>query len=116
MKKLLLVLMLVLFPVFCFAATNVTFEWDANTESDLAGYRLYQSATSGTYTFGPGNEVGSTLSGTETVTIQVEDGLWYWVLTAYNTAGIESDPSNEVSNEPPGPPTGFRITIIINIE
>lgn len=118
MKKLLFVLCFALVFIISsvFAASSMTFEWDANTESDLAGYRLYQSNTSGNYTFGVGNEVGSTLAGTETLTISVEDGIWYWVLTAYDTDGFESEPSNEVDTAPPVAPSGLRITIIINIE
>lgn len=42
MKKLFLIFVLLLFPVFCFAA-DVTLQWDANTESDLAGYYVYQA-------------------------------------------------------------------------
>ena len=79
------------------SAKDITFLWDANSEADLAGYRLYQSDTSGSYTFGIGNEVKDTPAGTETCTIDVADGTWYWVLTAYDSNGNESGPSNEVS-------------------
>ena len=76
---------------------EVVFEWDANKEPALAGYRLYKSDTSGVYTFGAGNEVAEIPAGNETVTLSnVPSGTWYWVLTAYNTYGFESDPSNEV--------------------
>lgn len=79
-------------------AKDINFAWDANTESDLAGYRLYQSNTSGSYTYGSGNEVAEIAAGTETVTLTgVTDGTWYWVLTAFDTEGNESLPSNEVS-------------------
>jgi len=105
--------LLIAFPVF---AADVSFEWDANTESDLAGYRLYQSDTSGLYTYGTGNEVKDIPAGTETCTVTgVPDGVWYWVLTAYDTHGNESGPSNEVSADidetPPGPPVQFRCII-----
>lgn len=120
MKKLLLILVLVLFPVFCFATSNVTFEWDANSEADLAGYRLYQSAASGNYIYGQGNEVLDIAAGTVTGTINVTDGTYFWVLTAYDTDGNESDPSNEVTRKldatRPSAPSGLSITVIIKIE
>jgi hypothetical protein len=63
------------------------------------GYRVYQSSQSGVYTFGQGNEVDDVPKGTETVTLyDIPDGIWYWVVTAYDDEGFESTPSNEVSN------------------
>ena len=91
-------------------AMDIGFEWDPNSESDLAGYRLYQSAISGTYNLGVGNEVMDISAGTETCTlVGVTDGQWYWVLTAYDSNGNESSVSNEVSKAvdetAPAPPT-----------
>ena len=43
---------LLLVPPLAFAGADVTFEWDGNTEADLAGYRIYQSAQSDTYIYG----------------------------------------------------------------
>ena len=122
MKKLLLAVVAFFFMCgMACAASNVTFEWDANSETDLAGYRLYQSQTPGVYTFGDGNQVASILTGTETVTITgVSDGVYYWVLTAYDTHGNESGPSNEVTANldtlAPGSPTTVTITIIIKVQ
>ena len=98
------------------AASNVTFVWDANTEPDLAGYRLYQSATPGVYE----DPAIKQIPGTDTeTTVQVEDGLYFFVLTAYDQSDNESGPSNEVSvNEDTTPPLspGLTITIIIKID
>ena len=137
MKKLFLTLLLLLiFPLFAFAnptpTANVTFVWDANTDT-IAGYRLYQSTVSFLTLDANDDGIislaelftnpaliikGDTLVGTETVTIQVEDGTHYWVLTAYNSNG-ESDPSNEVTDtidtSVPHVPGGLNITIIIKI-
>lgn len=137
MKKLFIVLMFVLaFSVSTvFAASDITFEWDANSEADLAGYKLYQSSVSvstldadndGIITLqeflaGSENIISDTLilAGTETVTIQVEDGTWYWVLTAYDTGDNESNPSNEVTaildTEAPSSPQNFFIKLIMKI-
>ena len=111
MKKLLLVLIVPLF--FCISASAVvaaerTFTWSANIESDLAGYKLYQSSVPGQYVFGGGNEIVDIPAGTEIYIENVSEGLWYFVLTAYDTSGNESGPSNEVSTDvdetAPSPP------------
>lgn len=78
-------------------AADLTLKWDANTEDDLAGYRVYKSNESGVYTYGIGNEADSIPVGTETSTITVEDGGWFFVVTAWDGDGNESGPSNEVS-------------------
>ena len=119
MKKLFLILLL--WPTLAFAGiSNVTLQWDANTEPDLAGYRLYQATASGAYTFGPGNEALDIPAGTMTGTINALDGTFYWVVTAYDTEGLESIPSNEVTAhlDATGPeaPTGLTITIIIKVQ
>jgi len=74
------------------AAGQVTLAWDANTEPDLSGYRIYYGTASGTY--GTPINVGNVL--TYTVT-GLTDGLtYYFALTAYDTFGNESGYSNEV--------------------
>ena len=110
-------IILTFFSTMALAGSSVTFEWDANTESDLAGYRLYQTTTSGQYTFGDGNQVETILAGIEMVTLpDVPDGTYYWVATAYDTQGLESGSSNEVSATldtiAPNPPGNFLIAII----
>lgn len=66
-----------------------TITWDANTEADLAGYKLYYS-TDRTFP-DPGIDVGL-------VTTYTVDGLergktYYFAVTAYNTSGNESEKS-----------------------
>ena len=123
MRKLILMILLLgfcLLPSSAFAATNVTFVWDPNREPDMHEYRLYQSPVSGQYTFGEGDEVATISHPKNTITIPVEDGTWYWVLTALDTSGNESGPSNEVTatidSIPPVPPKGLKITVIVHIQ
>ena len=91
MKKIIAIAFIV-FTIFCISsqsfAEDIGFQWDPNTESYLVGYRLYQSQTSGSYTFGSGNEVAEIPAGTETCTLtDVPEGTYFWVLTAYSIDG-----------------------------
>ena len=75
---------------------HVQLEWDGNIEPDLAGYKLYVRGPGGEYTFGEGYEY-ETIPPEHTMAIIIlPDGSWRMVLTAFDTEGLESDPSNEV--------------------
>ena len=124
MKKLIFImaLFLVLIAMPSISAINKTFEWDANTEADLAGYRIYMSATPGGQTLGESSPDkiatlgrGPNPGGAEEVTILIPAGTWYFVATAFDTEGLESSRSNEISTtitpeegQPPGCPISFR--------
>ncbi len=113
MKKLLLaVLFSLAFPVLSYA-DSVTLKWSANTESDLAGYKLYVGTASRTYEHN--TDVGNVI--TETVVNLNEGTTYYFAVTAYDTSDCESGYSNEVSylavdTTPPGDPTGLQIILI----
>ena len=98
-------------------AADVTLQWDANSEDDLGGYRCYRAITPGGHTFGIGNEAASILAGTEIVTVTVEDGTHYFVVTAWDGDGNESEPSNEVKERidttPPDPPQNCFTSAIV---
>jgi hypothetical protein len=90
----------------CLVGNTVTLMWDPNPEGDLAGYKLYQGVASGVYTEPP-----TVLQKVTTYTVTgLAPGTYFYVLTAYNTAGDESGYSNEVSTSipinvgPQGPP------------
>ncbi len=77
------------------ATSSATLTWKANTESDLAGYKIYRATTSGGY----GAPI-ATLQGNITTYIaaSLQSGTTYFfVITSYDTAGNESSRSNEVS-------------------
>jgi hypothetical protein len=89
---------------------TVTLYWDANTEPDLAGYKVYWSRTSRIYNNSPVPTVAPSASPTFT-TPPLANGTWYFAVTAYNTAGLESVFSNEVSSviaTAPAPPNNLR--------
>lgn len=68
--------------------------WNANTESDLAGYKLYIGRATGTYTQ-PGSPIDVGLVTTYTYTVD-SAGSWFFALTAYNSAALESSFSSEL--------------------
>ena len=75
--------------------SSATLLWNAGTESDLAGYKIYRATTSGGY----GAPI-ATVQGN--VTTYIAAGLqsgttYFFVVTAYDSAGNESVSSNEVS-------------------
>src|SRR5438552_3742989 len=75
------------------SAAQVTLAWDPNTETDLAGYKLYYGTSSGSYpsSVDVGNLTSYTLSGL------LEGRTYYFAATAYDLNVNESGLSNEVS-------------------
>ncbi len=74
---------------------QVTLSWDPATENTVIGYKIYYGSSSGNY--GTNVDVGSRTS----YTIKdLENGkMYYFVVTAYNTGGVESSYSAEVSHK-----------------
>src|SRR5713101_9775852 len=75
------------------SAAQVTLAWDANTDPNVAGYKLYYGTSSGSYQLSVdvGNQTSYTLSGL------LEGQIYYFAATAYNVSLNESGFSNEVS-------------------
>jgi hypothetical protein len=77
------------------AASTAALSWNANTESDLAGYKVYQGTGSGTYgaplTTLPKTTTSYTATGLQNGT------TYFFVITSYDSSGNESTFSNEVS-------------------
>lgn len=85
-------------PVVANASIPVTLAWDPNSESDLAGYKLYywrDGTTNQVLTVDVGNKTNIT------VQLTAPASTYRFYLTAYNTGSLESQPSAQVSDPTP---------------
>ena len=96
-------------------AADVTLSWDANTEANIADYKIYyyrgsidrpypykgRGANEGILPVDVGNTTTFTLSGLD------DTEIYYFVVTAYDTRGIESGYSNMMRSN-------FKTTKIID--
>ena len=91
--------LLALFPP-CIGASSLTLAWEANTEDDLAGYKVYYGIRSRDYdsVIDVGNFTQYTVTSLE------PDIRCYFAVTAYDASGNESDFSHEVSGVAPNDP------------
>ena len=81
------------FATSAFAETSsVSLSWDPNTEPDIAGYKVYWGTSSGVYS--QFSDVSQTTASVSDLTVGVR---YYFAVTAYNEAGLESGYSEEVS-------------------
>ena len=97
-----------MFGIILAATIDLVATWTASVSEDVAKYRLYMSNVSGTYS-APLVEVGKVTSVNITVP---EERNKFFVLTAVDEAGNESDRSNEVmfaDKKKPLPVTGLSV-------
>jgi len=134
MKRLLIALIsFVMLAGVAFGDNSVTFKWAKSMEADLAGYKLYRSATPGSQVIGvdipvaivlPNNEIydhnliPDLEFDREALTMNnIEDGTWYWIVVPYDTSDNEATRSNEVSatldSTPPVPTTILEIIAVV---
>jgi hypothetical protein len=77
---------------------DVTLAWDPSGDTNVVGYAIYYGTNSSNYTArldAGGNSAISVSGLTEGVT-------YFFVVTAYDATGDESDPSNEIAYIVPG--------------
>lgn len=96
-------------PVFAQATVRV--QWDPNTETDLAGYYVHVGQASGVYanTLNVGN---TTLS--PVIALPLPSTTYYFAVSAYNTSGLRSVLSNEVSMTTPPSPVPVTCTFSLS--
>jgi Divergent InlB B-repeat domain/Fibronectin type III domain len=75
-------------------AEQVSLAWDANTEPDLGGYKLYYGTATQAY-----SQVINVGKNTQVTVSNLSLGVTYFfAVTAYSLQGAESDYSNEINN------------------
>ena len=89
------------------AAQSVTLAWDANSESNIAGYFLRYGTASGK----PSQRINVGKNTRATVSNLADSTTYYFTVTARNTHGLESPPSSEISYLTP-PLGAHRLTVI----
>src|SRR6266853_6545739 len=76
---------------------SATLAWNPSAASDIAGYHVYQGTASRNYT--QRIDAGNNLS---TAASALTPGLtYYFAVSAYDTNGLESSLSREISYTPP---------------
>ena len=80
-------------------AEQATLAWDANTESDLAGYKIHYGTASNSYSV----HIDVNNVTTYTVAGLTAGQTYYFAATAYDASGNESGYSNSVSYAVPSP-------------
>lgn len=85
MKKLLLILLLTIFPMSGIWSQEIIVSWQPNTEKDLAGYKLYIVV-----------DVGDK---TEYLIDFLQLGNYEFTVSAYDTAGNESKLAKKIKYE-----------------
>jgi fibronectin type 3 domain-containing protein len=78
---------------------TATLCWDANTENDLAGYRVYSGTAPGAYDTSLPVGLTPTPVAPCTTMAGLATGTHYFAVTAYDASGNESPYSNEVSKD-----------------
>ncbi len=81
------------------AAQTVSLAWDPSPDTNVVGYFVYTGLQSGNYT----SRTDAGLNMTNVVSGLVEAQTNYYAVTAYDAYGTESDYSNEVAYNVPGP-------------
>jgi hypothetical protein len=122
---LLLFLSISLLPPTTASAVDITLKWDAVYQSgvEVAGYKMYYKSGSGGPPYdGTGGNGGSSpidipiasLANPdlpELLITGLADEVWYFVCTAYDVGGNESEFSNEVCTLDTGNPPGATLYI-----
>ena len=71
--------------------------WDSVADAAVTGYSVYYGTASGVYFQAVGSGISAGNVTTYTLTGLTRGNRYYFAVTAYDTAGLESGYSNEVS-------------------
>jgi len=90
----LVVLLLLMTPACTIAGIQLNLEWDPNPEPHVAGYRVFSREAGQDYDYG--NPVWEGEENICSIFVDDEEGVYLYVVRAFNEGGFESDDSNEV--------------------
>lgn len=115
MKKITLIIACILLMVGTSFSSEVCLQWNANSEADLAGYRIFVREAGQSYNYYDPAWEGTA---TDCCVIVDQSKIYYFVARAFDTEDFESDDSNEVSANTtpeyvgvgPSAPTGLGVT------
>jgi hypothetical protein len=93
------------------AAESVTLAWDASTDTNVVGYKVYYAASG---SFAP-NSLNAGSTNRARITGLTAGTLYSFYVTAYDKSAVESDPSNVVDYTPTNstPPNVAPILVAI---
>ncbi len=93
------------------SGSNVILNWSSNAETDLAGYNIYRGSSQGWLKINISLIAGNTYTDSNLL-----NGTYAYRITAVDTAGNESLPSNEasvtISIAPLQPPINLRVSSV----
>ena len=99
--------------LWCSPAWGATLTWNANTETDFAGYRVYQCSQEPCTRSSSNAALLATLGMVTTFNVGTPTITQYYFITAYDLANNESGSSNIVTFTPlgslPPAPTNLRV-------
>ena len=81
---------------------GVTLTWNPSPSPDIVGYYVYSGTASGIYT----SKLSVSNTNSVAITNLLAGNTYYFCVTACNSAGIESEPSNEAVYAVPAAPRG----------
>lgn len=82
-------------PPASIATASAQFEWDPNTETDLAGYKIYKGTSSGQYS-APIATLPASRTSYEADGLQ-KGSTYFFVVTAFDNSGNEGPLSDELT-------------------
>ena len=103
MKKGIIVIIFVIISSVSAWPDTVILQWDPNIETDLSGYCLYRAERIGDHSTA-WKKVATIPKDNTTYKDELDEKNYAWILTAFDTAGNESFPSNMVERYDWTPP------------
>jgi hypothetical protein len=86
---------------------NVTLAWNRSSDTNVTGYKIYDGVASRTYT----NMIDVGIATNATISNLVQGATYYFAATAYDSLGLESGFSSEISYTVPTTLPGVQLRV-----